>query len=130
MPPERISFRNLLQAVDSYTENIRAESVARREAELNALRMQINPHFLYNTLSSFRYLIENGYDRSQISEAMLHFIRLLQGTISNRKESVDLQVELDNLNSYVTLMNLRYENRIIIFLALSILAITSRLMSI
>ncbi len=130
MPPERISFRNLLQAVDSYTENIRAESVARREAELNALRMQINPHFLYNTLSSFRYLIENGYDRSQISEAMLHFIRLLQGTISNRKESVDLQVELDNLNSYVTLMNLRYENRIIIFLALSILAITSRLMNI
>ncbi len=92
--------------------------------------MQINPHFLYNTLSSFRYLIENGYDRSQISEAMLHFIRLLQGTISNRKESVDLQVELDNLNSYVTLMNLRYENRIIIFLALSILAITSRLMNI
>ena len=130
MPPERISFRNLLQAVDSYTENIRAESVARREAELNALRMQINPHFLYNTLSSFRYLIENGYDRSQISEAMLHLIRLLQGTISNRKESVDLQVELDNLNSYVTLMNLRYENRIIIFLALSILAITSRLMNI
>lgn len=130
MPPERISFRNLLQAVDSYTENIRAESVARREAELNALRMQINPHFLYNTLSSFRYLIENGYDRSQISEAMLHFIRLLQGTISNRKESVDLQVELDNLNSYVTLTNLRYENRIIIFLALSILAITSRLMNI
>lgn len=130
MPPERISFRNLLQAVDSYTENIRAESVARREAELNALRMQINPHFLYNTLSSFRYLIENGYDRSQISEAMLHFIRLLQGTISNRKESVDLQVELDNLNSYVTWMNLRYENRIIIFLALSILAITSRLMNI
>ena len=130
MPPERISFRNLLQAVDSYTENIRAESVARREAELNALRMQINPHFFYNTLSSFRYLIENGYDRSQISEAMLHFIRLLQGTISNRKESVDLQVELDNLNSYVTLMNLRYENRIIIFLALSILAITSRLMNI
>lgn len=130
MPPERISFRNLLQAVDSYTENIRAESVARREAELNALRMQINPHFLYNTLSSFRYLIENGYDCSQISEAMLHFIRLLQGTISNRKESVDLQVELDNLNSYVTLMNLRYENRIIIFLALSILAITSRLMNI
>lgn len=130
MPPERISFRNLLQAVDSYTENIRAESVARREAELNALRMQINPHFLYNTLSLFRYLIENGYDRSQISEAMLHFIRLLQGTISNRKESVDLQVELDNLNSYVTLMNLRYENRIIIFLALSILAITSRLMNI
>lgn len=129
MPPERISFRNLLQAVDSYTENIRAENVARREAELNALRMQINPHFLYNTLSSFRYLIENGYDRSQISEAMLHFIRLLQGTISNRKESVDLQVELDNLNSYVTLMNLRYENRIIIFLALSILAITSRLMN-
>lgn len=130
MPPERISFRNLLQAVDSYTENIRAESVARREAELNALRMQINPHFLYNTLSSFRYLIENGYDRSQISEAMLHFIRLLQGTISNRKESVDLQVELDKSNSYVTLMNLRYENRIIIFLALSILAITSRLMNI
>lgn len=106
------TFSNLLKAIDTYTENIRKESIARREAELNALRMQINPHFLYNTLSSFRYLIENGYDRAQISEAILHFIRLLRGTISNREESVDLQTELDNLNSYVALMNLRYEDRI------------------
>lgn len=106
------TFSNLLEAVETYTENIRKENIARREAELNALRMQINPHFLYNTLASFRYLIENGYDRAQISEAILHFIRLLRGTINNHEEAIDLQAELDNLNSYVTLMNLRYEDRI------------------
>lgn len=106
------TFSNLLQVIDTYTENIRKESIARREAELNALRMQINPHFLYNTLASFRYQIENGCDRTQVSDAILYFIRLLRGTINNQKESVDLQTELDNLNSYVALMNLRYEDRI------------------
>ena len=120
------TFSNLLKAVDTYTENMRRENIARREAELNALRMQINPHFLYNTLSSFRYLIENGYDRAQISEAILQFIRLLRGTISDHREVVDLQTELDNLNAYVALMNLRYEGRIRLQVLLSDEALAGR----
>lgn len=108
------TFSNLLEAVDTYTENIRKESSARREAELNALRMQINPHFLYNTLSSIRYLADSGRDRAEISRAVDSFIRLLRGTISNRDESIPLRDELTNLNAYVSLMNLRYDGRICI----------------
>lgn len=106
------TFSNLLAVVDAYTENIRSESNARHAAELNALRMQINPHFLYNTLSSIRYLLENGCDRARISEAIGCFISLLRGTISNRDESIPLAAELDNLRAYITLMNLRYDGRI------------------
>lgn len=120
------TFSNLLAAIDTYTENMRKENIARREAELNALRMQINPHFLYNTLASFRYLIENGYDRKQVSEAILQFIRLLRGTISNHEEAVELQTELENLDSYVALMNLRYEDRIRLQVLLSDPALQNR----
>ena len=120
------TFSNLLAAIDTYTENMRKENIAHREAELNALRMQINPHFLYNTLASFRYLIENGYDRKQVSEAILQFIRLLRGTISNHEEAVELQTELENLDSYVALMNLRYEDRIRLQVLLSDPALQNR----
>ena len=113
------TFSNLLSAVDSYTENIRIESSARREAELNALRMQINPHFMYNTLSSIRYLVETGHNSSETSEAISSFIRLLRGTISNRDECIVFRDELANLDAYVTLMNLRYEGRIHIELFIS-----------
>lgn len=106
------TFTNLLNTIDVYTENMQAESIARREAELNALRMQINPHFLYNTLSCFRYLVESGYDRQKIGDSILSFIRLLRGTISNKSESIPLENELENLDSYITIMNLRYDGRI------------------
>lgn len=106
------TYDNLLCAIDTYTENIRKESIARREAELDALQMQLNPHFLYNTLSSCRYLIENGCDRQKISNAIMQLIHLLQGTLRNKKEYITLQQELENLDSYVQLMNLRYEGRI------------------
>ena len=106
------TFSNLLATVDHYTENLYKENIARREAELNALRMQINPHFLYNTLSSLRYLIETGYNPAEISDAILHFIRLLRNTISNQQESILLKEELENLSCYTMLMNIRYENRI------------------
>lgn len=106
------TFESLLAAIDSYTDNIRRESSARREAELNALRMQINPHFLYNTLASIRYLIEAGCDRAEISNALSSFILLLRGTISNQNESIPLMDELENLSAYVALMNIRYEGRI------------------
>lgn len=106
------TFSHLLTDINTYTENICRESNARREAELNSLRMQINPHFLYNTLSSIRYLVENGHDRKKVSDAISGFIRLLRGTISNKAESIPLHTELQNLNSYVTLMNFRYGERI------------------
>ena len=106
------TFSRLLQDIDSYTENICRESNARREAELNSLRMQINPHFLYNTLSTIRYLVENNYDRGQISNAISGFIQLLRSTISNKAECIPLKDELDNLASYVALMNFRYGERI------------------
>lgn len=106
------TFSNLLTDMDTFTENLCLESSARREAELNSLRMQINPHFLYNTLSSIRYLVENDYDRTDVSNAIGGFIRLLRSTISNKAECIPLQDELQNLDSYVTLMNYRYGERI------------------
>ncbi|WP_270811457.1 cache domain-containing sensor histidine kinase [Hungatella effluvii] len=106
------AFTNLLADVDAYTENLCQESIARREAELNSLRMQINPHFLYNTLSSIRYLVENDYDRGEVSNAISGFIKLLRSTISNKAECIPLNEELSNLDSYVTLMNFRYGERI------------------
>lgn len=106
------TFSNLLADIDAYTENLCQESAARREAELNSLRMQINPHFLYNTLSSIRYLVEHDYDRQDVSNAISGFIRLLRSTISNQAECIPLGDELSNLDSYVTLMNFRYGERI------------------
>ena len=59
-------------------ENIMNEQEAKRKSELNALQAQINPHFLYNTLDSIIWMIENeNYDGAIVMvTALARFFRI------------------------------------------------------
>ena len=68
---------------------------------------QINPHFIYNTLSSIRFLLE--MDKVQeAGEMVFYFSKLLRQTLSRSVEFIPLGEELDTLKCYVELQHLRY----------------------
>ena len=81
------------------------------EVEMSALRAQMNPHFLFNSLNSInRYIVKN--EPKLASEYLTKFSRLMRSVLNNSKQQVvPLQDELDALNLYIELESLRFNNR-------------------
>ena len=87
-----------------------ASDILYKQAELDALQSQINPHFLYNTLDSIRgqALMEGAEDIADMTEALSTFFRY---SISNRNNVVTLDEELENIRNYFMIQQFRFNNR-------------------
>jgi ligand-binding sensor domain-containing protein len=79
--------------------------------ELQALRAQMNPHFIYNAINSVQYFITNNDPRSS-QKYLAKFARLIRYVVDNSKPaSIPLQTEIDALILYLDLEALRFEKR-------------------
>jgi hypothetical protein len=82
-----------------------------KEAELRALKSQINPHFIFNSLNSLRGLIDENPDRAR--EAVTQLANLLRYSLqSGQLETVPLEDELNTVNDYLALEQVRHEERL------------------
>ena len=84
----------------------------KKQAEINALQNQINPHFLYNTLDCIRGMaIEQGaYNIEDMTKALSGMFRF---SISSQGESkARMDEELDNVNNYLRIQQYRFRNKI------------------
>lgn len=82
----------------------RSENLHRQE-ELNSLKSQLNPHFLFNTLNSIYALIDLSPDMAR--DAVHELSRLLRYTLYDTSRQVTLGRELAFINDYIRLMRLR-----------------------
>lgn len=105
------SFNSMLDDLNKYIIDTKQMEKEKRKAEIHALQMQINPHFLYNTLSSIKWLIWQG-DIDKSTKTIDAFISLLRNTISNKNEMVTIKEEVENLKNYVFINHVRYGNNI------------------
>jgi Histidine kinase len=80
-------------------------------AELRALRAQLNPHFLFNTLNSIRALV--GDDADDARDAITQLARILRYSLaSDGKDTVPLADELAFVQDYLALEKLRLGHRL------------------
>ena len=80
--------------------------------ELEKLRQQINPHFLFNSLNSLQSYIFNG-DKSASYTCLNKLTRLLRIILENSQQNtVSIQDEIDFLALYIDLMKIRFKNNI------------------
>lgn len=87
-------------------------SLKEKEIELNVLRAQMNPHFLFNSLNSLKVFIQEN-DIQQATDYLDDFSYLVRRTLDDsRKKSIPLSQELTYLEKYVSLENLRLNNSI------------------
>ncbi len=85
--------------------------VAARQAQLDALRAQLNPHFLFNALNSLRALIAER--PAQARELVTDLSELLRYTLlAGHRERVPLAEELTAVESYLQLESVRLEERL------------------
>jgi two-component system LytT family sensor kinase len=82
-----------------------------KESELKALRSQVNPHFLFNSLNTIRALIDE--DRLKAREGITRLAELFRASLrSSQVDTVSLRAELQTVNAYLALEKLRFEDRL------------------
>ena len=103
---------------DTTLQNKMKEETLRKEnAELMALQLQINPHFLYNTLQTMDFAILSGRaDRQDISDAFHDLSGILRYALSNPQQPVTLGEELEKLRSYVDIQRFRFGDRFVLYI--------------
>lgn len=81
------------------------------ELEMQALRAQMNPHFIFNSLNSInRFILQNN--RTQASEYLTKFSKLVRLILQNSQASlITLESELEALELYLDLEALRFDHR-------------------
>lgn len=101
------SFNIMVERIDQQVKKIREIEKGKRLAELDFLRAQINPHFIYNTLSSIRFYVEMNKSE-KAGNMLLNFSKLLRRTLSRSEEFVPFADEAETIREYVNLQSMRY----------------------
>ncbi|WP_163539493.1 histidine kinase [Gracilibacillus sp. YIM 98692] len=105
------AFNYMLNEMQDYVQILLNTQEKQRKAELDALQHQINPHFIYNTLASIKFMIRQ--EKKEIaSDTIDSFISLIQNSLSNVEETITVEQELENLKNYVQINQARYGDRI------------------
>lgn len=89
-----------------YTESLQNEK-KKRTLEIQAMQAQIQPHFMYNTLTSLKFLIWQQENEKAI-QGIDRFTDLLRHTIGHKKEEISVEEELKNVENYLHILTLRY----------------------
>ncbi len=105
---ESIYFMNELRTSVEEGENLKRESLS---AQLNALRSQVNPHFLFNNLNTLSSLIPEDPKHAvdfvqQLSKVYRHILEVKD------EKSILLKDELDLLNAYTFLLKTRFDKNL------------------
>lgn len=89
---------------------LRSESLA-KDAELIAIKAQINPHFLFNSLNTLRALVPREHDVPR--EAITKLADLLRAALTVQANStIPLRKEFETVDAYLALEQLRFEERL------------------
>lgn len=93
--------------------NLREQEISKlaTEAELRALRAQLNPHFLFNALTTIGYLIQTAPERAL--ETLMRLTGLLRAVLrAPSGEFVTISEEIELIESYLAIERARFEDRL------------------
>lgn len=105
------SFNGMSSKIETLLKEKYENELSKRDLELQMLRAQINPHFIYNTLESMRML---AYSNSffDFSEMCVLLAKVLRYSIDTSFNNTTVEKEINYLKDYIKLMDYRYHNSI------------------
>ncbi|MEG0897565.1 MAG: sensor histidine kinase [Ruthenibacterium sp.] len=105
------SYNFMLRRIKELINEVYQEKLAQKDAELEALQLQINPHFLYNTLDSINWMAIDVGDM-QVSQAIIDLGNLMEYSLCGESSFAPLHEELCYVGSYLRLQKNRLEARL------------------
>lgn len=104
------SFNRMVDRLKAYIDEAYVAQIKQKQSELNALKSQIRPHFLYNTLEVIRMSAVDK-DDDEVADMILSLSNQLKYVIDYGDEKVSLRSELDNIKDYFYIIAVRYDQR-------------------
>lgn len=105
------SFNYMVDKINTLIRQVYQEKIAQKNAEVQALQAQINPHFLYNTLDSVNWMLidREEYD---ISDIIISLGSLMRYCIEDENAFVPLDREVEYVISYLKIQKNRLEDKL------------------
>lgn len=105
------SFDHLFERVEELVEKVILEQKREQELKYEALKAQINPHFLFNTLNGIKWTaMMNGADTA--AEMIADLGRLLEVSMNKGDEHILLKEEMELVQAYMNIQNARFNESI------------------
>ncbi|NLX71202.1 MAG: sensor histidine kinase [Clostridiales bacterium] len=104
-------FNTLIERVNNLVDNLIKKEIAQREAQLKALQYQINPHFIYNTIDSFRMkmVLIGEYETAEV---ITDFGKMLRYNMTGESMHTTIAEEVEYVKKFLNLQKFRYGERI------------------
>jgi len=106
-----VSFNTMSDKIHFLIQEIYQKDLHQARTELQMLRSQINPHFMYNTLETIRAFALT-YQNYELAQMVSLLGKTLRYGVSSPSEPVTLGQEVDNLYDYIELQNIHLQGRL------------------
>ncbi|WP_394917065.1 sensor histidine kinase [uncultured Robinsoniella sp.] len=105
------SFNEMCVKLNEYIARVYRAEIQQKNAEINALQVQIDPHFLYNTLESIKAkAIEEG---SEVTSEMITLLgNLFRWSMRTKEKIVVLEEEIEYVKTYLKIQSYRFSKRL------------------
>jgi two-component system, sensor histidine kinase YesM len=100
-------FNKMVDRLKNYIDEVYVAQIKQKQAELHALKSQIRPHYLYNTLEVIRMSAVSNDDH-EVGDMILSLSHQLKYVLDYGQETVPLIEEKTNIEQYFRLMEYRY----------------------
>lgn len=103
------SVNDMTEHLETMVKTIKDDERRMRHTELRLLQEQINPHFLYNTLDTIVWLIENG-EADHAEEMVISLSTFFRLVLSRGREFISIEEEEKHIKSYLEIQHVRYKD--------------------
>ncbi len=106
-----VRLNEMKRKIQSMNKEMYQLQIQERDAQVSALQAQINPHFIYNTLDNI-YCMAQLEETQPIISLSEHLSQMMRYSLSMKQNIVPLSYELEHIKSYITILNIRFDNKI------------------
>lgn len=109
------SFNVMATSIQELIKNVYVQGIQKKQAELDALQAQINPHFLYNTLSTIGSLANLG-ETQKVTEMVKGLAKFYRLTLNDGHVYISLEKELEQVETYLEIQRVKYADNFTVYM--------------
>jgi sensor histidine kinase YesM len=104
-------YNIMIEKINDLVKETIERETTQKDAQLRALQLQINPHFIYNTIDTFRMQLVLD-ENFELADTLAAFGKMLRYNMSQANVYAPLAEELDYVYKYLSIQSLRYSDRL------------------